>query len=272
MEDNRFSKKEIKAIKYLQIIIMLLFIGIAGLGTYALLNKENKEEMQTVIEEEEELIPISSDNVIYIVNIEKESIEKDLTIGSAFINRLNAISGGTINTSKSFKECMYKKDVTYTEKMPLECKENMLWLYLVDYVLVSAEEEGGNVFYAPEIVAKAWNNLFGLEDKYPLAGKTVNGLKYDKDGSVTMQPSSRFEGSIITKDEIVNVEEKDDEIFIYYDVKFVESITGTSATYYSDYKETIQVEENSEKKANYKKTFKKDIYGNYYFYSIEKIK
>ena len=249
--NEEINKKEKKTVKSLYIVVILLFIVILGLGSFMFLNKDNDK---------------SKDNIDT-----KEETNKPLDINSELILKLDFMSGSTINTSSMIKECLYSHDVTHVKDMSIECKENLFWSYLTKYA--SSTTNDNKLYYQASTVKTAWKELFGLNDSYPLAGKTVNGLSYSQDGSLTIPASGRFEGLYVLKQDIVDVVETEDEIVLSYDVKFIKPDTTLSNNdvYYSDYEMTNEVEKDSRNKVNYEKVFKKDTNGNFYFYSVRRI-
>ncbi len=256
-------EEEKKNVKKLYVIIALLFIVILGLAL-CLAFKSNDSDKNDAKD-----VNTNTNNKSKDTNTTETS--KQLDISSELVTKLDVMSLGTINTSTANKICLFKNDVSYVKEFSDTCKENMLWLYLTKYKI--GEEKDNATYYSSDVVSKTWKEIFGLDAAFPFAGQTVNGLDYASDGSVTIPASGRFEGLNVLNQTITEAIEKDNEIVIYYDIKFVNTDSYTlKEMYYSDYDQTVSVEEDVKLKSKYKRIFKRDSDGNYYFYSVEKIK
>ncbi len=201
-------------------------------------------------------------------NQENYNTVTELSVDSDLVKSLYQLSGGEVRTSLLG---LYNSPKLLLKDLAIDYQENLLYIQLLnhssDRKFIQNEQEYFE-WYGSTVKA-IWVKIFGSSTIFSLSGQTVNGVTYQGDGSLTVSATSgRFEGPYILSTQITKATQSKDEIALYEAVKFIDFETGK---YYSDVEKTRLTTETAVIPANYKKLFKKDIDGNYYFYSIEKI-
>lgn len=262
MEENKKSKLG------LGILIGVLVTLVLCMGVFIVYDKfltkgnndSNNEQLENNNTENEE---IDSDNKQQVDEVVEISINDDL------VKKLYQMSGGEIQTT-DFN--LFSSDKLLIKDLDIYNMENLLYLQLsresADDIVIQNSNE--YLKWNGSTIKSLWAKLFGSNTTFKLANKTVNGATYQNDGSLTLPAASgRFEGPSVYPSQLLKATKSDSEIVLYVAVKFIDFDSGKC---YSDVNMTQLTTKEASIPANYKKVFKKDMNGNYYFYSVEKIK
>lgn len=243
----------------LGILIGVLSTLVIGMGTFIiydkiLLNDSNQQE-------ENQNDSDSNQDVI------------ELSLGSDLVKELRRLSGSAITTSSYMTKQIYSSSKLIKD-LPLDVQEKLLYIQLNSDTVDRIYTQNYNQYFEfyGNTVKSLWHKLFGLDTTFKLSGKTVNGLDYQNDGSVKFpSDSGRFEGMTTVIVDLRKATQSDKEIVLYEAVKFCHYDMNTDKLeYFLDVDMTQPTTLESEISINYKKVFKKDSNGNYYFYGVER--
>ena len=268
MEENKeeiketIQKKESNASIIIIIILIILLLGTTGFIVYDKFIK--KDSTGTVKEPKETSTPTPTASA--------EPKEEELSIESKQVKDLYELTIG-LNHSADPRN----KDPQYTSKeliiadLNTEDKLSLLATFL-------GKEDGvGEMLYGyyepkywnKDTVEKAYRKVFGNDAKIDLKVDNYYWYDYKEDGTLYLNLAGGESGPYdITFKKIKKAIKKDNVISLYMLITFVDEDENR----YSDIERTKKIENEETEEANYKYVFKKDSKGQYYFYSIEKIK
>lgn len=172
-------------------------------------------------------------------------------------------------------ETFYKNNVTIINNLSDEMKARLL-----EYQLRKISAESNNACYGEygcdfeywgaNLVANTYNLIFG-NDNY-LKNKIIGCSHYQSDYSLYHSKNCGDSvGLVGATSTLIKATQSSDEVVLYQFVRFSSQNANGTVSYYKDYDKVNTVTEIKDEPANYKRIFKKNDRGNYYFYSIEKI-
>lgn len=173
-------------------------------------------------------------------------------------------------------EAFYKNDITIVNNLSDEIKAKLLEQQLEK---IGAENDSACYnnygcefkYWSANVVANTYNQIFG-NDNY-IKNKVIGCSHYQNDYSLYHSKNCGGSVGIMgANSSLVKATQSDDEIRLYQSVKFSVENQNGSISYYKDYNKTVVTNENENMTANYVRVFKKNNFGNYYFYSVEKVK
>ena len=205
---------------------------------------------------------------------------KEIDINNELVQKLWNTSGGEMilinGDDDAIIEAFYKNDRVIINNLSDEVKAILLEKKLQE---IGAENSnacyndyGCDFYYwSGNVVANTYYQIFGNYNS--IQNKVIGCSHYQNDYSLYIsQNCGDSVGVIGASSKLVKATQSDDQINLYQAVKFTKTNTdATQITYYKDFNKTNLTTETEEIEANYKRIFKKDNSGNYYFYSIEKL-
>ena len=205
---------------------------------------------------------------------------QEISISSQLVKKLWDMSGAELTLingdDDKIIEGFYKNDITIVNNLSDEIK-----VMLLEKQLEKIGAENNNACYnnygcdfkywSANVVANTYDQIFG-NDNY-IKNKVIGCSNYQNDYSLYKSKNCGGSVGIMgAESNLVKATQSSDEIILYQSVKFsVENANG-SMSYYKDYNKTVSTNESDNTTPNYKRIFKKNKFGNYYFYSVEKIK
>lgn len=285
-KNNFTNQQEEKSNTALKILVFVL-IGIIGfLIGFIVSDKllKTDENNNPTVGEYEEKSPTNDDekeNDNTTDDKENENTITELSINDSLVQELWELSFGKaeyITNSEKITD-IYQNNQTIVYQLPDYIRIG----WMVDKIYdpnrstscnPEMPSECSGTYYTASEVNKAWNKLFGSENPNDLKGKVKDTCTtFINDGSLYIGPCGGDIGPLGSTSSLVKAEKNSDEIVLYESVKFIDYLTDDleEKVYYSNIEKT-QKTTKDDMTANYKRVFKKDSTGNYYFYSIEKVK
>lgn len=214
------------------------------------------------------------------INNNNQQTETILTLSNTLVQDLWNLSGSDmilINGEDDDKITeLYSNNITVINNLSEKMKAYFLELNLKEIGAESNsscyKDYGCDFYYwSANVVSNTYYKIYG--NSAIIKNKIIECSHYQSDGSLYISPNCGSSvGLIGTISKLVKATQTDGEIILYQAVKFTKTdYDANEISYYTDYNKTKPTTESAEIEANYKRVFKKDSNGNYYFYSIEKI-
>lgn len=278
MEENKKNRFGMGVLFGVLIALVIVLAGFIICDKFLFENNNgNNKEVSNNIKENNN---INSD---IINNNSSSASDKDkhyeISIDSQLVKNLWDISGSEwplLNgDDDKMIEIFYKNDTTVINNLSVEAKARLL-----ERQLEKIGAENNNACYddygcdfkywGTNLVANTYNLIFG-NDNY-IKDKIIGCSHYQKDYSLYHSKNCGDSVGIVgATSTLVKATQSTDEIVLYQFVRFSSQDVNGTISYYKDYNKINATTEAGEKTANYKRVFKKNNLGNYYFYSIEKI-